>query len=180
MRFAAGTEHDRNVMETERSLIGYCRGIDQSTCLVSNQRPSDIADLARVEKTPLLLALVLGLFGIAALAQLVVLYCRRRRRDLAVLKTMGVLRRQVFAITYWQTSALAGVSLLIGLPLGIAVGRWIWDIFAANVGVTTDAAIPTWTILLVVPVLVVVANLVASIPGRRSAILHPAEILRSE
>ena len=123
---------------------------------------------------------MLGLFGIAALAQLVVLYCRRRRRDLAVLKTMGVLRRQVFAITYWQTSALAGVSLLIGLPLGIAVGRWIWDIFAANVGVATDAAIPTWTILLVVPVLVVVANLVASIPGRRSAILHPAEILRSE
>ena len=180
MRFAAGTEHDRNVMETERSLTGYCRGIDQSTCLVSNQRPSDIADLARVEKTPLLLALVLGLFGIAALAQLVVLYCRRRRRDLAVLKTMGVLRRQVFAITYWQTSALAGVSLLIGLPLGIAVGRWIWDIFAANVGVATDAAIPTWTILLVVPVLVLLANLVASIPGRRSAILHPAEILRSE
>jgi hypothetical protein len=180
MSFAAGINHGRNVIETERSLTGYCRGIDQSTCLVSNQRPSDIADLARVEGTPLVLALVLGLFGIAVLAQLVVLYCRRRRRDLAVLKTMGVLRRQVFAITYWQTSALAIVSLLIGLPLGISVGRWIWDIFAANVGVATNAVIPTWTILLVVPVLVVVANLVASIPGRRSANLHPAELLRSE
>ena len=180
MRFTAGTNHERDLKEAQRSLTGYCRGIDQSTCLVSNQRPSDIADLARVEETPLVLALVLGLFGLAVLAQLVVLYCRRRRRDLAVLKTMGVLRRQVYAITYWQTSALAAVSLLIGLPLGIAVGRWIWDIFAANVGVATDAAIPTWTILLVVPILVVVANLVALTPARRSANMHPAELLRSE
>ena len=167
-------------MDTERALTDYCRGIDQSTCLVSNQRPSDIADLAHVEKTPLILALVLGLFGIAVLAQLVVLNCRRRRHDLAVLKTTGMRRRQIFAITYWQTSALAGVTLLIGLPLGVAVGRWIWDLFTANVGVATDAAIPTWTILLVVPVLVAVANLVASVPGRRSAILHPAEVLRTE
>ena len=180
MRFIPGSMHNRDVTETERSLTGYCRGIDQSTCLVSNQRPSDIADLVRVEKTPFVLALVLGVFGIAVLAQLVVLYCRRRRHDLAVLKTLGAIRRQVFAITWWQTSALAGVSLLIGLPLGIAVGRWIWNLFAANVGVVTDATIPTWTILLLVPVLVVVANLVAVVPGRRSASLHPAEVLRSE
>jgi predicted lysophospholipase L1 biosynthesis ABC-type transport system permease subunit len=180
MRFTPGTEHDREVMETERSLTRYCRNIDKSTCVVTNQRPSDIADLARVEKTPLVLALMLGVFGIAVLAQLVVLYCRRRRHDLAVLKTMGALRRQVFAITYWQTSALAGASLVIGLPLGIAVGRWMWDLFAGNVGVATDAAIPNRTILLIVPVLVVVANFVASVPGRRSANLHPAEVLRSE
>jgi ABC-type lipoprotein release transport system permease subunit len=49
---------------------------------------------------------------------------RRRRRDLAVLKTLGLTRSQLLKLVSWQASALATVALLAGLPLGALAGRW--------------------------------------------------------
>jgi hypothetical protein len=180
MRFASGGQHDHDLEATSASLQSFCQNIDQSTCLLTSQRPSDIDDLARVEGAPVVLASVLALSGIAVLAQLVLLFCRRWRRNMAILKTLGMLRRQVLAITCWQTSTLAATSLLIGLPVGAAAGRWIWGIFADNVGVVPDAVIPTWKVLLIVPVLVIIANVIALVPGWRNARRSPARVLQGE
>ena len=47
---------------------------------------------------------------------------RRRRRELAVLKTLGFSRRQVRATVAWQASTVAAVGLVVGIPLGLLVG----------------------------------------------------------
>ena len=55
---------------------------------------------------------------------------RARRRDLAVLKTLGCSRRQVGATVAWQATTIVGLALVIGIPVGIIAGRWTWRGFA--------------------------------------------------
>ena len=94
---------------------------------------------------------------------------RRRRRDLAVLKTLGLTRTQVIRMVSWQASALAVAALLAGLPLGVLAGRWSWDLFAGSVGVARQAEVPVPLVLLTVPAALLLANLIAAIPGWAAA-----------
>lgn len=71
---------------------------------------------------PLALGLVLVALAVGTLAQ-VLLTSVRRRRDLAVLKTLGLSRWQVQAVVAWQAVALAAAALAVGLPLGVVAGR---------------------------------------------------------
>ncbi|MGE5291549.1 MAG: ABC transporter permease, partial [Micromonosporaceae bacterium] len=66
------------------------------------------------------LAASLAVIGIAVLGQFIVVSARRRRRDFAVLKALGLLRRQVRSITAWQVSTVTGLAVLAGLPPGVA------------------------------------------------------------
>ena len=65
---------------------------------------------------------------------------RRRRRDFAVLQTLGFVRRQVSATIAWQATALVGLALLFGVPVGIAFGRWSWLLFSHQLGVDPPSA----------------------------------------
>jgi predicted lysophospholipase L1 biosynthesis ABC-type transport system permease subunit len=105
---------------------------------------------------------------------------RRRRHDFAVLKALGLLRRQVSQVTAWQVSTLAGLALLIGLPLGVAAGRWSWQLFAAGLGVPAHASLPVPLLLVMVPAVLIIANAVALWPGRSAARVSPARALRTE
>jgi putative ABC transport system permease protein len=105
---------------------------------------------------------------------------RRRRRDLAILKTLGFTRRQVRHAIAWQATTIAAIALLIGLPAGIAAGRWAWRVFAAQLGVLPEPAIPLATIVIAIPAAMALANLIAAIPGRAAARTQPATVLRTE
>ena len=60
-------------------------------------------------------------FAVGTLAHVLLTGVRRRRRDLALLKTLGFARSQVLGVVAWEASAFAVVALLIGLPLGYFV-----------------------------------------------------------
>jgi hypothetical protein len=76
--------------------------------------------------------------------------------------------------------AVTGLGLLAGLPLGIAAGQWSWALFAHGLGIPVAAITPTWPVLLTVPAVILIANTVALWPGRATARLKPAEVLRAE
>ena len=163
-----------------RSLARFCSTVQQSTCVVLGQRPNAVTDYARIDGTPEALAALLAVIGIAVLGQLAVISSRRRRRDFAILKALGLLRRQVSEITAWQASTLAGAALLIGLPLGVAAGRWAWQLFGAGLGIPADPVVPVPLVLLMVPAVIVIANAVAWWPGWSAARISPAQVLRTE
>jgi hypothetical protein len=142
--------------------------------------PTDIATYDRIQATPLLLAGLLALLGVGTLAHALVSAVRRRARDLAVLKTLGFVRRQVWIAVAWQATTLAAVALLVGLPVGLAAGRWAWSLFAGQVGVIDESVVPVAAVLLAVPAAIILANLLAAIPGRLAARVRPALVLRSE
>ena len=139
-----------------------------------------MTNYARIDGTPEVLAALLAALGVAVLGQLVVISSRRRRHDFAILKALGLLRRQVSEIAAWQVSSLAGLALLIGLPLGVAAGRWSWQLFGNGLGIPADAIVPVPLVLLMVPAVILIANAVALWPGRSAARVTPAQVLRTE
>jgi ABC-type lipoprotein release transport system permease subunit len=144
------------------------------------QRPGDIQAYVGVRSTPLVLAGLLALLGIGVLAHLLITSVRARRRDLAVLKTLGSSRRQVGATVAWQATTIAGLALVIGIPIGIIAGRWTWRGFADDLGVVATVAVPGLAFLAIAVVGLVLANLIAAFPARTAARTRAAVVLRSE
>jgi hypothetical protein len=180
LRFAAAQAGAGGAARLQRSLAGFCQTVQQSTCVVADQRPNGVTNFARIDGIPEVLALLLAVLGVAVLGQLMVVSGWRRRRDLATLKTLGLVRRQVQATVAWQATILTGLALLAGLPLGIAVGRWAWALFSSGLGIPPGALIPVPFILLMIPAAMLAANAVAYWPARAAARLSPARVLRAE
>jgi putative ABC transport system permease protein len=151
-----------------------------SCTVAGGQRPGDIKNYAAVRDTPLLLAAVLALLAVGTLAHVLLTSVRRRRRDLAVLKTLGLVRSQVLRVVAWEATALAAAALLAGLPLGIVAGRWAWVMFAGSAGVSGLADVPVPLVLLAIPATLALATLIAAVPGWDAARVRPASILRTE
>jgi predicted lysophospholipase L1 biosynthesis ABC-type transport system permease subunit len=148
--------------------------------LTSDQRPSDIRDYARVRDTPLVLGALLGVLAAGTLSHALLAGVRRRQRDLALLKTLGLVRSQLLRVVCWQASTLAAIALLAGLPLGLLAGRWAWAVFAASAGVASQADVPAAFVLLAIPATLLLANLIAAGPGWTAARIPAATVLRSE
>jgi hypothetical protein len=143
-------------------------------------RPVDLVNFGRVQAFPLVLGGLLGAFAAATLAHLLVTSIRRRRRDLAVLKTLGLATGQVRATVAWQSTTLSVVGVMIGVPLGMAAGRSVWLIFAHQLGIVPEPVFPLLGLASLGLATIVVANLVAVLPGRVAARTSPALVLRSE
>ena len=116
--------------------------------------------------------------AIAGLLHVLVASVRRRRRDLAVLKTIGFSSRQVSAVVAWQASTLMIVALLIGLPLGVLAGRWTWTAFAHSIGVPAYPVVPALVLAATFFGALIVANVIAAGPGWIAARTRPAVVLR--
>jgi FtsX-like permease family len=144
------------------------------------QRPAEIVNYKTMGAMPAVLAGGLAAGAVAALGLTLVSSVRRRRRDLALLKTLGFTRRQLAAAVAWQSTAVAAAGLIIGVPLGIAAGRWLWLAFARELSAVPDPVVPAASIALAAVAALVLANLVAAVPGRQAARTPAALMLRAE
>jgi ABC-type lipoprotein release transport system permease subunit len=130
--------------------------------------------------TPSLLAAGLAAGAIVALGLTLAASVRRRRRDLALLKTLGFTRRQLAATVAWQASVAVIIGVALGVPFGIALGRWLWILFAREIYAVPRPTVPVLSVVLVALGALVLANVVAALPGRSAARTPAALILRAE
>lgn len=144
------------------------------------RQPVDVANFAQSSHLPLFLAGLFALLATSATAHLLVSAVRRRRRDLAVLKTLGLVPRQVASVIGWQASTVAVVGTVVGLPVGIAAGRWVWTLIARQVGVVVQPTVPWLFVAAIVPCAAAVANLVAVGPAVAASRIRSAVALRAE
>jgi hypothetical protein len=144
------------------------------------QQPAEIVNYHTMGSTPAVLAGALALAAVVALGLTMLVSVRRRRRELALLRTMGFVRRQLLAVVTWQASVAAVVGVVVGVPAGIAVGRTLWNVFAREIGAVAVPTVPVLEITGAVLGALVLANLVAFGPGRLAARTSTAALLRSE
>jgi ABC-type antimicrobial peptide transport system permease subunit len=105
---------------------------------------------------------------------------RRRRRDLAILKTLGVTKRTAASAILYQAGLDALVGVLVGIPLGILLGRELWTLFARDINAVPYPTVPAAGLVLVGVGTLVVAILTAMWPGRNAASTSPGLTFRTE
>jgi ABC-type antimicrobial peptide transport system permease subunit len=105
---------------------------------------------------------------------------RRRSRDLALLKTLGFTSRQLASVVAWQATVVVVLGLVVGVPVGIALGRWLWLLFASEIYAIPRATVPVVSLVCVGLVALVLANVIAALPGRLAARTRTALVLRAE
>jgi ABC-type lipoprotein release transport system permease subunit len=182
VRFTEGTDIDRALERLEVALFPEeTRSFfDIADIALRPQAPVDVVNFGRVENLPFVLGAALGVLAAAVLAHMVWSSVARRRRDLAILKTLGFGRGQIRAAVGWQASLLVIIALLVGIPAGVVAGRWAWTALADRVGILPVPRVPLPALAMLVPGALLLANLVAALPGRSAARTQPALVLRTE
>jgi hypothetical protein len=175
VRFDPGVSRDAGLAAVANDIKGL-----PNPYVNAAERPASVVSLAAIAGLPVALAGLLALIAAGTLAHTLASSTRRRRRDLAVLKTLGFTRRQLRQAVAWQATTIAAIALLIGLPAGVAGGRWAWRYLAAQLGVLPEPAVPLTAIIIAIPAALVVANLIAAVPGQAAARIPPAAVLRTE
>jgi ABC-type lipoprotein release transport system permease subunit len=75
---------------------------------------------------------------------------------------------------------IAGVAIVVGVPLGAVAGQWSWRVFANQLGVVPRGAIPLVALGVVVLGALVLANLTAALPARNAGRTRPTVALHAE
>jgi hypothetical protein len=148
--------------------------------IVAHLRPAEIANYRSMGTTPAILGGGLALGAIVALGLTLLASVRRRRRELALLKCLGFVGRQLASAVAWQSSVAVGAGLIAGIPIGIVIGRTLWILFANEIDAVPVASVPGLVIGLIAIGSLLLANLVASVPGRIAARTPTALVLRDE
>ncbi len=144
------------------------------------QRPAEIVNYKSMGTMPAVLAGGVAAGAVAGLGLALVASVRRRRRDLALLKTLGFTRRQLAGTIAWQSTVIAAGGLVVGVPAGVAAGRWLWILFARSLSAVPDPVIPAASVALAAVGALILANLAAALPGRAAARTPAALMLRAE
>ena len=118
------------------------------------------------------------LFGVATLLHMLLSSLNRRRQEMGLLKSLGFVRRQIALSVSWQTTTVAAVGIVLGIPLGIAAGRLVWSAFASNLGVVADPVVKAWVVVAVAVGTLVVANLLAVGPALVASWTRAASLSR--
>jgi hypothetical protein len=140
----------------------------------------EVGNLARITSLPYLLAGLLVLLASGALGLTLLNSVRNHHRDLAVLEAIGFIRRQIIATVTWQATALALVALALGIPTGLALGRWSWRLVADDIGSVSPTIVPFAAVLLIIPATFVIAIVLASGPAWTASRVQPGKALRQE
>ena len=142
--------------------------------------PSRLAELEEVRRLPLFLAAFLAVLAVGAVGHALATAVRRRRHDIAVLRALGVTRWQCRIMVLTQASLLAVFGLVVGVPLGLALGRTLWRAVADNTPVAYVSPVAVWLLVLIAPAALLLANLLAAWPSHRAASIRVGHVLRTE
>ena len=145
-----------------------------------NELGAAVINASQMGSQPLAFAAGVAAAAVFALGLTILASVRQRRRELALLKTLGLRVRQIRAVVAWQTSTILVSAVIVGVPLGVAAGQWAWTSFANSIGVVPAPVVPRLALLAGVALLLLAGNLLASGPAWLAGRIAPAATLRSE
>jgi hypothetical protein len=142
--------------------------------------PTNVVNFGDAVDFPLLFGVLLVVFATTTLLHVLVVSVARRRREVGLLKALGFVRAQVAWSVSWQTTTVALVGIVVGVPGGIALGRIVWQAFASNLGVRPVPVVTAWAVAAVALGTLVVANVLAVGPALAASRSRPASLLQPD
>ena len=141
--------------------------------------PAEVTQADSASEVLVLAMVALALGVLAALGANLLGFVRERRNAFAVLKACGFTPRQIRATVLWQSGSVLALSLVVSVPLGLFLGRWMYQRFADGIGVISTPSLAVATLFAVVIVTVVLVQATALLPAYRARHTR-ASVLRSE
>ena len=164
LRFAPGTR-----AETLSKLHAWLaeQGCADPTCILTDGRPTEIDGYRNARGLPPAIGIVLILLLVATLTHVLVTTMRRRAADLAVLRALGCVPRQLASILRWQALVLTGTALALGIPIGLVASGFAWRAFTNQLGIAPGTVVPLAALTILTLVMLSLAAALASAAGVR-------------
>ena len=144
------------------------------------QVPGVVSRLSDTRTVSVVLGWFFALLGVLGLLHTLWMAARRHRREFAVLRVIGMRRRQISGSVVGAALLLTVTAAVVGVPLGIIVGRLVWHGTTDSLHALTDPTTPWLVVVLAIPVTALLAVLLAAWPARRAGRDDVATALRTE
>ncbi|MEU4622626.1 ABC transporter permease [Actinoplanes sp. NPDC023801] len=158
------------------------RAADPGLTVWDNSETTDVAVVVTGFST--VLAVLLAAVAALGVLNTVALNVQDRRRDLGMLKSVGMTPRQVIAMLITSMAALGVIGGLVGIPIGMAAHRVVVPLAADAAKITMPGYVfQVWepaTLLLMLLSGVLIAIVGALLPARSAARLSIARALHNE
>ncbi len=166
----------------EQAYIAGVRAGDPGLTAMPQEQEDPFIAIVLVTVT--LLTLMLGTVAALGVFNTVVLNTRERRRDLGMLKSIGMTPGQVTVMVVTSMAALGALGALVGVPLGIVAHRVVFPAMARAAQVAfPDSMLDVyrWPVLVLLALAGIgIAALGALIPARSAARATIADVLHNE
>ncbi|WP_030454241.1 FtsX-like permease family protein [Herbidospora cretacea] len=140
--------------------------------------PPQRAEIRNVAVLPVALGGFLTVLALGATAHALSAAVRRRARELAVLRALGLTPGQTRGVVVVQGVVTAVIGLVTGVPLGLALGRVLWRMAAGIMPL--QYVPPAAPLVWLGPVALLAVVALALAPGRRAARIPLGAALRAE
>ena len=142
--------------------------------------PDDVTNLHGVGQIPVALAIFGALLSAAVLAFALVGIVRRRRHDLAILRTLGASPRQIRGSVLMACLLIVGPGAVLGIVIGTVLGRAYWTSVAAGVPAVAQPVVPLAMTALIALGAFATGRLLVAGPARLATRARSAEILQRD
>lgn len=139
-----------------------------------------VQSLRDVRSTINLVLAVLGVLAVAALLHRLVVTARSQRRQIAVLRAMGLTGSQVLSAGATTGFVVVALASLVAVPVGIVAGVVGWRAIADYLGVVPVAVVPSLVVLVAISLLVATGVATGLAVVERIRRRRPGTLLRSE
>jgi ABC-type lipoprotein release transport system permease subunit len=174
VRFVDRAHLDTQISSLRSALGSIVDSVDPA------EQPGELINLHNVRMLPMVLAIFLTFLGVVAVGHALFSSVSRRRRDFAVLQSLGFTRGGVRAMIAAQATVVGLAGLMVGVPVGLVAGRAGWQAITDRVPLTFHSPLTVIALIIIAPTALIAANVLAIVPGRRAAKAKPALVLRSE
>jgi ABC-type lipoprotein release transport system permease subunit len=143
-------------------------------------KPASVTNLGQVTTLPRYLAAFLAIMSLATLGHALSVSVRRRSREIATMRALGMTPRASGAVVVSHAVTLAGIAIVVGVPVGLAIGTRIWRPIAEGAHVVVRSVTPGSWIAMHVLAIVIATCLLTAVPAWRAIRLRAADTLRDE
>jgi hypothetical protein len=180
--FEPGAEFDVVVPLLQEALTAVSgAGPDNVGILSQDFGEGDVPPGLRfLRPLPVFLAGFLVVLALGSTGYALATAVRRRSREVAVLRALGMRRGQSRGLVATQGAVIAIVGLAVGVPLGVALGRVVWRSVAGMMFIHYVPPLSVVVLALIAPVVLLAVTLLAAWPSHRAASLPVADALRAE